>query len=130
MVDVTFYKDEDKRAIRPELFSTVAESLAKELAEAGKNVNKRTQIRKFYDEVLRLNSLAHGASDNWDAILPYVGMLVAKAVYAEGRRLVSRDFTSFIRAGVSQVETPGDLDVFSSLFEAFMGFYKKYGPQN
>ena len=55
MVDVTFYRDKEKRTLKSELFSSVAEDLAKELSAFQKS-NKRTQIRKFYDEVLRLNS--------------------------------------------------------------------------
>lgn len=121
-----FYKDKATHSIRPELFSTEAENLAKKLSGQGDRLNKRTQIRKFYDEVVRLNALTKGSADDWDNILPYVHMLVAKAAYAEGRQLVSEDFVAFIRDSVGQIEIKEDLDVFANVFEAFMGFYRKY----
>lgn len=130
MVDVTFYKDKTKRTLKPDLFSTTAEELAKSLSRAGDRVNKRTQIRKFYDEVLRLNSITKTSSQDWDNILPYVNMLIAKATYAQGRNLVTEDFVKFIRNSIEQLQLPEDMEVFASFFEAFMGFYKKYRPSN
>ncbi|PIU32807.1 MAG: hypothetical protein COT06_00740 [Syntrophobacteraceae bacterium CG07_land_8_20_14_0_80_61_8] len=54
-------------------------------------------------------------------------MIIAKAAYAEGRKLVTENFVTFIRESVGQVQSAQDLDIFANLFEAFMGFYKKYG---
>ena len=132
MVDVTFYKNEKTRAIRPELFSTTAEELAKAFASEKERINKRTQIRKFYDEVLRLNSLVKQTKGEevWDDMVPYLNMLIAKATYAQGRGLVSEDFVKFIKNSIAQIGIPKDLDVFASFFEAFMAFYRKYRPSN
>lgn len=127
MVDVTFYKDKAKRTLRPELFSKTAEELAKTFAMDEK-INKRSQVRKFYDEVNRLNALAK--NEVWEDILPYVNMLIAKATYAQGRKLVTEDFVDFLKHSIGQIEGPKDLDVFSNLFEAFMGFYRKYCKSN
>lgn len=129
MVDVTFYKNAEKRILKPELFSTVAEELAKSLA-ADEKTNKRSQVRKFYDEVLRLNSLARTAQEEWEYIVPYVNMLIAKATYAQGRKLVTEDFVGFMKNSITQIQGPQDLDVFCNLFEAFMGFYRKYCKSN
>lgn len=132
---IAFYKDKAKRLIEPTLFSVEAENLAKEIAQSGKDQrgtlkwNKRTQIRKFYDEVLRLNMLTKSDPSSWDFILPYVNMLVAKAAYAKGRDYVTGEFMEFIRGSVDQIKAQEDLDVFSSFFEAFMGFYKIYGEE-
>jgi CRISPR-associated protein Csm2 len=128
MVDVSFYKDKEKKTLRPTLFSVTAENLAKTMAENTRS-NKRTQLRKFYDEVLRLNSLARSNPSDWESILPYVNMIIAKVAYAEGRDLVSAEFAEFIKESVKQIDEKEDLDVFTNLFEAFMGFYKKYRPQ-
>jgi CRISPR-associated protein Csm2 len=130
MVDVTFYKDESKRTLKADLFSGKAEELARTLSQQGDRLNKRTQIRKFYDEVLRLNSIARTSPQDWDNILPYVNMLIAKATYSEGRNLVTPDFVEFIKKSIGQLKLPEDLDVFANFFEAFMGFYKKYRPSN
>lgn len=127
MIDVTFYNNREKRTLKPELFSTTAEQLAVELSIDDK-VNKRSQVRKFYDEVQRLNTLAK--SENWDDILPYIHMLIAKAAYAQGRKLVTEDFVDFIKKSIEQIEARQDLEVFSNLFEAFMGFYRKHCKAN
>jgi len=134
MVKLTFWKDEARKTVDPTLFSTSAEKLSKELADEcekspGKP-NKRTQIRRFYDEVTRLDMAAKNPESDWDNILPLIHMLVAKAAYAQGRKLVSPNFVQFIRSSVEQVKEPKDLSVFANFFEAFMGFYRLHCPVN
>ncbi len=134
---IKFYKDRQKKIINPKLFSQTAETAAELIARAGQKRrndgtvrlehNKRTQIRKFYDEVLRMNGDIKGKPDDWDHVLPYVNMLIAKAVYAQGRNtLVTGEFVNMLKECIEQVEQPGDLDVFANFFEAFMGYYKQY----
>ena len=131
MAKIEFYKDPAKRLIQPNLFSDQAESLAKTIAEQGRDrqgklsKNKRSQIRKFYDDVLRLK--AESESEPWDNIAPYVNMLNAKAAYAYGRDYVTEDFLNFIKVAVVQVKRQEDIEVFSGFFEAFMGYYRMYG---
>jgi len=128
MSDYSFYKDPSKRTLKPDLFSDTADSLAKRIDKADSKKNKRTQIRKFYDEVVRLNAQARSYPQDWDKILPMVNMIIARAAYAEGRKLVTEDFVEFLKESIRQVQEPQDLDVFANLFEAFMGFYKKCRP--
>lgn len=133
MSEIRFWKDEESRKIDPTLFSVKAETLAKAFADDNRRtskVNKRTQIRKFYDEVVRLDMEATSREEEWDSILPLVHMLTAKAAYAKGRDLVSDGFVSFIRSSVEQVSTKEDLSLFANFFEAFMGFYRMHGPSN
>jgi len=130
MEPITFWKDKPKKKINPRLFSEKAENLAKLFDSEGYKINKRTQIRKFYDEVVRLNMAAKAPDADWDDILPFVHMLTAKAAYAKGRGLISESFLQFIRGSVNQVEDSDDLTVFTNLFEAFYGFYRMYRPSN
>jgi CRISPR-associated protein Csm2 len=124
---ISFYKDRNKKIIDPKLFSDVAEQWAAKINQSGNGrSNKRTQIRKFYDEVVRYNSLTKGNPKDWDNILPFINMLTAKATYALGRNLVTREFVDFIKENVNQVQDETDMDVFACFFEAFMGFYKQY----
>ncbi|MBW1730591.1 MAG: type III-A CRISPR-associated protein Csm2 [Deltaproteobacteria bacterium] len=132
---VEFWKDKEKSTIDPKLFSEKAEKLARILADdhkgsKGKKANKRTQLRKFYDEVLRLDSEARAGKTQWERILPLVHMLTAKAAYAKGRDLVSNTFLTFIKDSVSQIQEQKDLMVFANFFEALMGFYRQHGPSN
>jgi len=131
---ISFYKDKEKRVLDPKLFSTTAEQWAKKINESGGGKsNKRTQIRKFYDEVVRYNTLAKVNKEDkkdWDNILPYINMLIAKAAYAKGRNnLVTEDFVGLLKDCVVQIRDPRDLDVFTNFFEAFMGFYRQYGDR-
>jgi CRISPR-associated protein Csm2 len=133
MIKIEFWKDSKKDLIDPTLFSSIAENLALEIKkenEQNKNTNKRTQIRKFYDEVVRLDMEAKAREEEWHNIVPLVHMLTAKAAYAKGRSLISDGFLDFIKHSVGQVNSPKDLAVFANFFEAFMGFYRLYGPKN
>jgi len=137
MNKIVFYKDKAKGIIEPKLFSDFAEKTAADIAASGQSQtrdgrvrldhNKRTQIRKFYDEVVRLNGNVKSNPDDWDAVLPYINMLIAKAAYANGRnKLVTDDFVNLLKDCIAQVQKPADLDVFANFFESFMGFYRKY----
>jgi CRISPR-associated protein Csm2 len=128
---IQFYKDKEKRAINPTLFSTIAEERASTVYKSGgREANRRSQLRKFYDEVLRLNTLVKTNPADWDNILPFVNMLIAKAVYAQGRNKVSEDFVRMIKEGITQVQKKDDLEIFANFFEAFMGYYRQYNDKN
>jgi CRISPR-associated protein Csm2 len=119
----------------PELFSTKAEKIAEEvfggqLSTNGK-ANKPTQLRKFYDEVLKFDGMLKSLSserqkEEFEKLLPYLKMLNAKAAYAMGRDLVTKEFKDFLSQSLAQVKSKEDFDIFAGLFEAFMGFYKFY----
>jgi CRISPR-associated protein Csm2 len=128
-MELTLWKDREKKTLDPYLFSTKAEEFAQQISnEAFKQKNKGTQLRKFFDEILRLNSLAQAKDADWNLILPQVHMVIAKAAYAQGRDLVSKGFVDHIRQGIGQIEEPADLMVFTNHMEAFMGFYKLLKP--
>jgi len=133
MEKIEFWKDRDAKIIDPELFSKKAEAFAMEIAQDNnnfRNANKRTQLRKFFDEIVSLNMQAKTNPDGWHGILPLVHMVTAKAAYASGRKLISDNFLKFIKESVEQVQSPEDLDIFASFFEAFIGFYRLHGPSN
>ena len=144
MTKINFWKDEEKTVLDHLLFSTVAENFSKEIRkdhdeeknEKGKNTypNKPAQIRKFYDEIVRLNMEVKNSKKDkdavWNNILPMVNMVTAKAAYARGRNLISENFLDFLRDQIQVIEKKEDLDIFTNFFEAFYGFYKLHGPQN
>jgi CRISPR-associated protein Csm2 len=128
--DIKLWKDREKRLLDPELFSKKAESLAQKIGEEdpNKSKNKRSQLRRFYDEIIRLNTMAQ-ANKDWNTILPLVHMIVAKTVYAKGRKLVTDSFVEMMKSGIEQIHDKEDLQVFANFLEAFMGFYQIYGPK-
>lgn len=120
--------DKKDHKLDPRLFSDTAERYAKELGRQGRNQNKNSQLRRFFDELSRLNDRAQSGQDDWGHILPYAHMLIAKANYAQGRKLVTSDFVHLIQDGIKQIEDKEDLKIFTRFFESFMGFYKVHGP--
>ena len=126
----SFWKDKVRKLIDPDLFSSKAEKLAEEIyreqKESKGKANKPSQIRKFYDEVLRFDTDLKTNPAEFENMLPYIKMLNAKAAYAMGRDLVSKGFKDFISASLNQIKDKDDFDAFAGLFEAFMGYYKYY----
>jgi len=111
-----------------ELFGDIAKNLAEEIEREGRGqVNKGTQIRKFYDSVLKLNQKAQNirANEYKTKVYPFVVMLKSKAAHAKARRLVSNKFVDMINNCVVQANTKEKMELFKLFFEAFLGFYKK-----
>ena len=124
-MSIEFWEDRSRKIIKPDLFSSVAESVAKEIAKVSNDrMNTPTQIRKFYDEVLNLKGIVRDQNYEFNKILPYVKMLHAKSAYSFERGLVSKEFKEFISTIVNNVNSNDDFEVMVSFFEAFMGFYK------
>lgn len=132
MAIIQLWQDKEKKVLDPALFFQTAEKLAGDIHREGltdrglEKWNKSTQLRRFFDELVRLNIQAQAKEDDWGMIKPRVHMIVAKAAYAKGRDLVTDKFVSLIRDGISQVDTRDDLQVFTNFFESFMGFYKSF----
>ncbi|MCX7817524.1 MAG: type III-A CRISPR-associated protein Csm2 [Syntrophales bacterium] len=124
-----FYENREKKIVSVKLFSEEAEKWAEKIwtSRRGSNSNRRAQIRKFYDEVMRYNEIVKKNPSEWQVIHPFVNMIIAKVVYAKGRdNLVTEEFVKLIKGCIEQVKDPEDLDVFANFFEAFMGFYRQY----
>jgi len=127
---IEFWADREKRIPNPEIFSQKAAELSEKLAKDQRK-NKRTQLRRFYDELLRLDQDARQqGEEKWPHILARVHLLIPKAAYAERRGLVSKEFVEFIKSSVLQTKTKEDLGVFATLFEAIMGFYNQDRPRD
>lgn len=127
-MEIKFYDENEN--VKQDLFSKIAEDYAKEIANEGRDrqgklkKNALSQVRKFYDEVLKFKMKLQQESNKFDDLLPYIKMLNAKAVYAQGRDHVTKGFVNFIRMCIEQVKTKKDFEIFTDFFEAFMGFYK------
>ena len=140
---ITLWKDKSLGLIDPELFSEKAKDWAFFICKDGQKLqgnriiqekNKQSQLRRFYDEVVRLNDMSKRKIEqkhvDISLILPALHMLIAKASYAEGRRLVTKSFVSLLSDGIRNVNTKEDLQIFTNFFEAFIAFYKLNDPKN
>lgn len=115
--------------VQADLFDSVAEKVAKTLADNGKS-NKPTQLRRFYDEICMWAEKIDDEKSFRDA-LPFIRMLNAKAAYAQGRnQLVDKNFVKLMHHCLAQVNDPETMKTFKIFMEAVMGFYKKLRPKD
>jgi CRISPR-associated protein Csm2 len=117
--------------ISPTLYSDVAERAAQQVAQqiGGRDTNKGTQLRRFYDELIMLQGKAGSSQERFDQQAPYVQMLKAKVAYAMGRKKVDANFDRLLRHVVDQITDPTTFVQAKLFMEAFMAFYKVHGPK-
>lgn len=114
------------------LYSDVAEEAAKQVAgkDPKSNLNKGTQLRRFYDELVMLQGKVGSSDERFAAQHPYVQMLKAKVAYAMGRKRVDANFNCLLRHVVDQIKDPVTFAQAKLFMEAFMAFYKVHGPKD
>ncbi|MCL7421624.1 MAG: type III-A CRISPR-associated protein Csm2 [Methylobacter sp.] len=125
-MDIKLSKTGEK--LDPELFNAIARNAAQKVASGGDRVNKATQLRKFYDEIVLWDNKVLLRPEKFDEYLPFIRMLNAKVAYAEGRKLVDHNFVNLLNNGLKQVVCAETLHTFKLFMEAFMGFYKQERP--
>ncbi len=154
---IKYFKDKSKGIVNEELFSNVAEKVAKEFGQTeskslGKDrrgkekikslSNSKSQIRKFYDEVLRnkviiesmSSSQDSGSKEEYETIverefkkrLPYIKMLKAKVTYAYEREKITSNFKKFIEENIDSIGDWEDFKVFCDFFEAVVAYSAAY----
>jgi CRISPR-associated protein Csm2 len=132
-VDVTairFGKEIDRK-----LYSDIAEGAARTIADGARGTkNKPTQLRRFYDELVMLQekvgSDPERDRERFTQQEPFIQMLKAKVAYAKGREKVDENFEALLRHVVDQIKDPTTLKQAKLFMEAFMAFYKVYGPKD
>ena len=75
MTNIKLWKDKGKQLLDPVLFSKTAEDLARLIGTEGKkdkNKNKNSQVRRYFDEVVRLNTMVQSGDAGMEQILPQV----------------------------------------------------------
>lgn len=128
MSTIQLWKDKETEELDPLLFSRIAQEQAQRIGQEDSRKNKGTQLRRFFDEIVRLNNQAQRPESDWNLILPQIHMIIAKAAYAKGRNLVTDSYVTLMQDGIYQIKDKKDLKVFSNFLESFMGFYKVYKP--
>ena len=124
MIELDYKKD-------GELLNKTAQKWAEKISKDVKN----TQIRKFFDQVLKLHQEAKHSNDFAGEILPFVKMLNSKVAYASsrsssGKKLVNQAFVDMMSSCINQVDSKEKLDVFKLFFEAVIGFHKSLEGRN
>ena len=110
-----------------EIFSDIAQRAAKHI-KTNKNVNKTTQLRKFYDELAMWNDRVQLVRENkqgkFQELMPFIKMLKAKVAYAEGRKHVDKSFSEVFNRCIDQINNVETLRDAKLFMEAVMGFCK------
>lgn len=112
-----------------DLFSTQAEQSAEEVSRASKEMNKSSQLRRFYDELVMWQEKVGADDVKFSDCEPYIRMLKAKAAYAKGRKHVDANFRALFDRLIDQSTNAATLRQAKLFFEAFMAYYKIYRAQ-
>jgi CRISPR-associated protein Csm2 len=122
----------DLHNINEKTFDVTARSWAISIANQGRGVEKN-QLRNFYDKVLELEEKAVNIEDDkfGSNVLPFVKMLKSKVAYAKNRQTapINRAFELFMNTSIDKITDKVSFMNFKLLFEAVVGFYKKYNNQ-
>lgn len=95
--------------------------------QKNKNLDKYTQLRKFYDELLKIQIKMENNKDiDIKIFLTSIYMIASKAAYALARGKLSEKFSSFIELNVKNIMTKEDIDKFIMYYEAILGYVKYF----
>jgi len=114
--------------VKTDLFEDKAEKIAKSFRYGDTGNIKGTQIRKFYDEVLRLKlkiESANNPEEKFKEILPYIKMLIPKVVYSKNKGNANEAFEQFIES-IRDINELRKFTVFCDLFECVVAYCKIY----
>lgn len=122
-----------------DVFSTQAENWAKYVAltpspekqkpgKQKKDMPKATQVRRFYDEVVKWHNNTRGMSEEaFKQKLPFIRMLSAMVTYSNARDHSNSAFSEMMHHTIKQITNYETLSNFKHFFEAFVGYYKLHG---
>lgn len=113
----------------PDLFSDKAEQAAQAVSAAAKEINKASQLRRFYDELVMWQEKVGNDDAKFNESEPFIRMLKAKAAYAKGRGHVDANFRALFDRLIDQSTNAKTLRQAKLLFEAFMAYYKVFRKQ-
>ncbi|MEN9481194.1 MAG: hypothetical protein RLZZ298_2589 [Pseudomonadota bacterium] len=107
-----------------ELFNGDAERVASIFNQAANHLNKSTQIRRFYDELVGWQERIADDEAKFKEMEAFIKMLNAKVAYAKGRKLVDDQFEAWFRDCIKSTTSAIALKHFRLHFEAVIGFLK------
>jgi CRISPR-associated protein Csm2 len=126
--------------LRPALLDEEAEQVGRKLAE---EKLERTQLRRFYNDVLSLKrrfemetvrEKAKGTPSTADEIFrriePELRLLRAKAYYANRRKVLPDIMKTFIDQHIRKISGAKDFQAFCKHFEAVVAFHYAYSKES
>lgn len=108
-----------------------AKKYAEEIVKHRGSRDNYTQIRKYYDELVRIQQQSLGSDEEtFKKFLPSIYIVAAKASYAVGKKTLTQSFGIFIEKNVKSIYTKEDLNNCIMLYEAVLGYLKYYDKKN
>lgn len=121
-----YYSDSQKLKLKKEYIVKYPKDIANKLEEQGRNdANKRSQIRKFYEYLLRVENKMNLPKNDFSSIEADFMGLVPHVTYARQRSVITDIFVQFIEKNAAAVHDEKDLRAFVKHFEAVIAFTKK-----
>lgn len=121
-----YYNDTEKLKLKKEYIVDYPKDIANLLErDGGRDTNKRSQIRRFYEYLLRVESKMNLPNNDFSSIEADFMELVPHVTYAGQRRVVSKMFIEFIEKNAAAVHDEKDVRAFVKHFEAVIAFTKK-----
>ena len=96
-----------------------------EWEKPGTPQNKRSQIRKFYEYVLRIQGLLRRKNNNFGAVEAELKRLIPYVDYAVSRGTVSELFQKFINKNIMAIHNVEGLNAFVKHFESIVAYLPK-----
>lgn len=107
-----------------DLLKKEPEALAIEFVKQGKAKITSTQIRKFYDDLVLLQSKVRTGMNFEEKILPLIKMTEAKIAYSVGRGVLAKLFYDRIFPYIERIQTKEDFDNFILFYQAVIAYMK------
>ena len=109
------------------IFDSIAEKAAEEIRNS--KVNKKTQIRKFYDELIMWNERVQHSKiskeEKYIELEPFIKMLKAKVAYAKGRGHIDEKFQSIFNHCIDRIKDAKTLQHAKLFMEAVTGYSRE-----
>lgn len=103
-------------------------SYPREIAQAlsvKRDVNKQSQIRKFYEYSLRIQGILRRKNGDFKLVETELNRLIPHAHYAMNRGTISELFKNFIERNLKSIHNAEDLNAFIKHFEAIVAYLPK-----
>jgi len=125
-----YYEEKDGETVLKKEYiigfpNEIAKLLSDEKNKNNKNKNKRSQIRKFYEYVLRIQDLLKRKKTGFSVVEAELARLVPYVKYAESRSTVTELFRMFVEENVKHIHDEKDLTAFVKHFEAIVAYLPK-----
>lgn len=118
-----YFKDESKKILKSEYIVEYPKHIVKNLKDGDKN--KSSQLRKYYDFVVRIKDTLKYDIKTFDEVYPEINKLDYNSSYAETRGKVTKYFVDFIKKNLQNINTKEDFFAFATHFEAIIAYLPK-----